>query len=86
MSQSIIPGDVVTLNGRRGRVVQVAQRGKVRVRLHPTQTRGADASTHVECLAHEVHYIHAWWNTRQMRAAFEGGAPRRRRAYPASQA
>ena len=83
MSQSIQTGDVVTLGGRRGRVIREVTGGKVVVRLHPTQTRGAGASTDVVCLRHEARYIRAWWNTRAMRAAFHGGAPRRRRAYPA---
>jgi len=82
VKQSIAVGDVVTLNGRRGRVVRVGRSGaKLRVRLTQTQAHGAGASTYVECLAREVHHINSWWNTPGMRAAFPGGACKRRRVH-----
>lgn len=82
VKQSIAVGDVVTLNGRRGRVVRVGRSGaKLRVRLTQTQAHGAGASTYVECLAREVHHINSWWNTPGMRAAFPGGARKKHRTH-----
>lgn len=68
--QPLTTGDVVTINGRRGRIL-AAEKGRCEVLLN--STTGA-----VECGAHEVRRINSWWNTPEMRAAFHQEGRRRR--------
>ena len=71
MKQSLSIGDIVILNGRRGRVV-AAQEKEIHVLL----------STHiVACEPREARRIDSWWNTRKMRAAFSSGGRQKRRAH-----
>jgi len=68
--QPLATGDVVTLNGRRGRIL-AAEKGRCEVLLHSTDNQ-------VECGAHQVRRINSWWNTPEMRAAFHQEGRRRR--------
>ena len=69
--RSLTTGDVVTLGGRRGRILAAAK-GQCEVLL----STGA-----VECDERQVRRINAWWNTPEMRAAFQPGGRRRQRGF-----
>ena len=69
--RSLTTGDVVTLNGRRGRILAAAK-GQCEVLL----STGA-----VECDERQVRRINAWWNTPEMRAAFHSGRRCKRRVH-----